>query len=91
MRRWQGSSRGRRIPGLGAALAEYLGAFGAKWDSREHAEGAEDVRAGRPVEVSGQTIWRATFDARRPDEYDELMLDKGMYRVLGDQLEPVEP
>lgn len=90
MPRRKGGSRGRRIPGLAVALAARWNEFAEHWDAPDYAASAADVLAGVPVTVTGREVWRAVFDARHPDEHEDLRVDRTVYVVTGDVMVPVE-
>lgn len=86
-RRASGAAR-IMVPGIRDALAESFGAFAAQWNSERFRQMADDLAAGRPVEVTGHQVWRALFDERHPRYAEQFMHDERLYRVSGpDQLD----
>lgn len=90
MARRDGGRGGRTVPGVCAALADRSRAFGRHWGSRPALDFATALERGEPVTVDGQSIWRALFERRYPDRWDEFMNDESLYTVVADRLAPVE-
>lgn len=80
-RRASGASA-MHVPGVADAVARYLRAFAAKWDSRSTLADL-DALARWELAVSGDQIWRATFDPGRPHEGDKFLGDASMWLVTG--------
>jgi hypothetical protein len=89
-RRAGGGSR-MVLPGVRTAVADYLRAFGQHWDSARSLAAADDLDAGRPVEVDGTTVWRAMFSDRYPRHGEQFIGDARRYLVTGpDAIELVD-
>jgi hypothetical protein len=89
-RRASGAAR-IMVPGVRDALAESFGAFAAQWNSERYRKMADDLNAGRPVQVTGHQVWRALFDERHPRYGEQFMRDDRVYTVSGaDTLDVVQ-
>lgn len=69
-----------RVPGVHGALRDYLVAFANQWDSRQAWSDVEALDAFQLV-VTGDTLWRATFDSSRPEESDRFLEDTSHYLI----------
>jgi hypothetical protein len=86
-RRASGAAR-IMVPGIRDALAASFGAFAAQWNSERYRQAADDLYAGRPVQVTGQQVWKALFDPRHPRYGEHFMRDERTFTVSGpDQLD----
>jgi hypothetical protein len=82
---------GRDIPGLHDALLAAARRFDDSWHIDKDCGCCAEVAAlasGEPVVYSGERIWRAMFDRRYPNRWEEFMRDKSQYTVTGDRLTP---
>lgn len=78
------------VRGVHAAVTAYLRAFAGQWQSRQARLDLEAL-ARFELAVTGETIWRATFDRQRPEESDRWIGDEWLYWISGpDEVEPVE-
>ena len=92
MPRVRGNHRDRRtIPGLRTRLLAYAEKRDAAWglcrtgDKRcGPCEFLGALVADEPVTVSGEILWRALFDERRPHDWADFMRDKTLWRLEPD-------
>lgn len=66
MTRRVGAQRGRVVPGLSDAVADYCQRFADRWPTRAAIATADAAEHGKTIEIDGTTVWLALFRAGSP-------------------------
>lgn len=88
-----GAARGGRVlPGLADGLVRVYSGFDkafclAQWETCWWCAQLAELKAGRPVVVTGRMMFRGAHDDRNPGRADEFGRDDRMYLVTGDRWE----
>jgi len=70
------------VPGIRAALVVHYERLAHRWAGR-FADSLAAARAGDPMLVAGETVWRALFTPSHPEETDRWLGDGRTYLLEG--------